>query len=45
MGFQKCFFAAEETLRRAARAPNSKTRTALQNKTYLYIESKQLFQV
>ena len=27
------------------RAPNSKARTALQNKTYLYIESKQLFQV
>jgi len=30
---------------RVVRAPNSKARTALQNKTYLYIESKQLFQV
>jgi len=30
---------------RVMRGPNSKARTALQNKTYLYIESKQLFQV
>lgn len=30
---------------RVKRGPNPKARTALQNKTYLYIESKQLFQV
>ena len=30
---------------RVTRGPNSKARTAVQNKTYLYIESKQLFQV